>query len=373
MASLFSSWRQTRKGANGKLEEGSKVNDFCHGIWSEEDQKNLQKHLVDYLEAEPSRYPFQILHFDPYMRALLCANSEEVYEKYSSYLINLSVGNGLLFAGLASTATHPYDIVSLDENVRVYGEIFNICSLIVVVLFLCNTVILCIETCVLVSEQTDILAIYRQILRFGKIGGICNLGFVCGLNLACVMVFSLPQLIKNGSRLASLIGFLIPIIIYFCLIFVYYLSLMPSGGDMISWDYSQLLLPLAYYLKKTWKRDLKVKKKVLLENSKKKGILKVLKKDTVFTESIKLESQEDEKEKEENIKLLKDVLSDSSNSELNLCEIASSLIQNGLTRKRLKEASLKLDSFQLIKLLTTVHPKMTYGEALALVTYFVDQ
>ena len=367
MASLFSSWRQTRKGANGKLEEGSKVNDFCHGIWSEEDQKNLQKHLVDYLEAEPSRNPFQIFHFDPYMRGLLCANSDEVYEKFSSHLINLSVGNGLIFAGLASTATHPYDILSLDENVQVYGEIFNICSLIVVVLFLCNTVVLCIETCLL-SEQTDILAIYRQILRTGRIASLFNLNFLFGLNLACVMVFSLPQLIKNGSRLASLIGFLIPIIIYFCLIFMYYLSIMPSGGDMVSWDYSQLVLPWAPYLKKTYERDLKVKKKALLENSKKKGILKILKKDTVFTESIKLESQEDEKEKEENIKLLKDVLSDSSNSELNLCEIASSLIQNGLTRKRLKEASLKLDSFQLIKLLTTVHPKMNYGEALALVT-----
>ena len=78
--------------------------------------------------------------------------------------------------------------------------------------------------------------------------------------------------------------------------------------------------------------------------------------------------EEKEKEKEEIITLLKQVLSDSTNSELHLRKIASSLSQNGLNRKRLKEASLKLDAFQLIKLLTAEFTQMTYGEALALIT-----
>ena len=128
MTGISSLWRRTRKAVNSKIEEGSNITNLNDGIWSEEDKRNLQKHLVDYLEVEPSRYPFQLLSFDPYMRGLLCTKPEEVYEKFSSYLINSCVGNGLLFAGLASTASHPYDILSLDENVRVYGEIFNICS-----------------------------------------------------------------------------------------------------------------------------------------------------------------------------------------------------------------------------------------------------
>ena len=118
-------------------------------------------------------------------------------------------------------------------------------------MFLCNIIMLSIETCLLVSEQTDVLAIYRHILRLGRIIGIFMSCSMLGLSLCSMVEFSFPQLIKNGSRLASLIGFLIPIIIYFCLIFMYYLSIVPSGGDMVSWDYSQLVLPWAPYLKKT--------------------------------------------------------------------------------------------------------------------------
>ena len=101
-----------------------------------------------------------MFRFDPLMRGLLCAKPEEVFEKFSICFSNVIVISGLLFAGVASPATHPIDVFSLKENVRLYAELYNIISALTASIYLIFAVVL---TNVLISVSVESHAISPEL------------------------------------------------------------------------------------------------------------------------------------------------------------------------------------------------------------------
>ena len=196
-----------------------------NSTWSEEDKKLLKVHLLDYMEAEPSYSPFEMFRFDPLMRGLLCAKPEEVFEKLSMYYSNNLIISGLLFAGVASSATHPIDVFSLKENVRLYGELYNIFSAFTVSLYLINVVINTSMYSSQLTESHDPSTTYRSVLRSGRVMGWIYIPFLFASMLTCFTTLALPQLIYNESRWSTWIGFLTPIFV-FLFVFDFFLHIV---------------------------------------------------------------------------------------------------------------------------------------------------
>ena len=91
----FLPWKRIRKpGLEGDGEDRMKSISSMKDIWTEEDRASIQKNLIAYLEAEPSLDPMKVFRFDPFMRALLCAKPDQVYERYVTYLSTMQLLSG---------------------------------------------------------------------------------------------------------------------------------------------------------------------------------------------------------------------------------------------------------------------------------------
>jgi len=247
-----------------------------NSTWSEEDKKLLKVHLLDYLEAEPSYSMFQIFRFDPFMRGLLCAKPEEVFDRLSIYFSNTILLSGLLFAGVASSAMHPIDVFSLKENVRIYGELNNIVSALTVALYMSYAIVSTIVYLIISVESHDPSMTYRSILKMGRHCGYFYLPFLLASMLTCCTSITLPQIIYNESRWSTWIGFLAPIFAFVFIVYFYMMCIMSIGNDMLEWVLLLLFVPWAPYTRKNIVRDLKVRNQNLLKKAK-EGVLKIIK------------------------------------------------------------------------------------------------
>ena len=91
----FLPWKRVKKaGLEGNVEDRMKSTSRTGEIWTEEDMTSINKHLITYLEAEPSHDPMKVFRFDPFMRALLCAKPDQVYERYVTYLSTMQLLSG---------------------------------------------------------------------------------------------------------------------------------------------------------------------------------------------------------------------------------------------------------------------------------------
>ena len=91
----FLPWKRIKKpdpdcDGKNRMKSTSSVGD----IWTEEDKISIKKNLITYLEAEPSLDPMKVFRFDPFMRALLCAKPDQVYERYVTYLSTMQLLSG---------------------------------------------------------------------------------------------------------------------------------------------------------------------------------------------------------------------------------------------------------------------------------------
>ena len=226
------------------------------------------------------------------------------------------------------------------------------------------------------TQNHDASACYRNILKMGRHSSYyLFMFFIPFIGFTCIML-PLLMLINHKEQSSAWYAFSVPIVLFFSIFWVFFLSTTTWGSEMVEWDVLSLEAPWVLYTRRNFREDLRQIKASLLAQAQ-KGILEIVADDANYTTSSSQHgsayssSLRESKETEEMFILLREGLPELATVDAadRLNSIALSLLRDGITYERLKKASSKANGHQLILLLLSSHHELSRGQILALATY----
>jgi hypothetical protein len=133
--------------------------------WSTEDKSTLQKRL-DPLHNRFRKQPLGFLTSEG--SSLLCTPPDQIYDRLTSFLSNVSIVSGLVLSAIAGAALSPLDIDDFPAEKRGAAEAYNVVAALTVAIQLCVVLYSTFTLYILISASHNATAVYRSLTHMSK-------------------------------------------------------------------------------------------------------------------------------------------------------------------------------------------------------------